>query len=229
MGIGIRLREERERLGRSQTDFGASVGVKKQTQISWEKGISSPPVSALEVWMDEGVDVVYVLTGRRSSDPALEPSHPEVDAKIAELEGLLAFPQKRARQEGLSVEVIMEGARLALEQIALSDTATAAQQANADEIIKMHFDDKAASKRQAKRFAATMLRHQTVGRDMDHLIDSIQADLPRDVRAALTQLVLDYDIEVRDLIPLIDYVVRWVASKDASNDATAQSNADPTS
>lgn len=222
MSIGTRLREERERLGRSQTDFGASVGVKKQTQISWEKGTSSPPVAALEVWMREGVDVVYVLTGRRSGDAIAKPSHPEIDVKIAELDRLLAFPQMRARQEGLSVEEIMEGARLALEQIALSSHATSVQQAAADDIIRMHFDDKAASKRRSKRFAATMLRHQTVGRDMDHLIDSIEADLPRDVRAALTQLVLDYDIEVRDLIPLIDYVVRWVDSKEPPHDATTE-------
>lgn len=65
--VGERLREERERLGMSQTDFGALLGVSRGTQKNYELGASSLDlryVTALEV---HGVDAAYVLTGRRST------------------------------------------------------------------------------------------------------------------------------------------------------------------
>lgn len=74
--VGERLREERERLGMSQTDFGAVLGVSRGTQKNYELGASSLDlryVTALEV---HGVDAAYVLTGRRSTplDQLFSPS-----------------------------------------------------------------------------------------------------------------------------------------------------------
>lgn len=69
MTIGARLREERARLGLSQTEFAALARVKKGTQISWEKDVSSPPASALAAFAVRGVDAMYVLTGNRTIDP----------------------------------------------------------------------------------------------------------------------------------------------------------------
>lgn len=37
-GVGVRLREERERLGLSQTEFGTLVGVSRGTQKNYELG-----------------------------------------------------------------------------------------------------------------------------------------------------------------------------------------------
>ena len=67
-GVGSRLREERERLGLSQSDFGALVGVSRGTQKNYEVGTAVGAmdlkyVSALET---AGVDATYVLTGSRS-------------------------------------------------------------------------------------------------------------------------------------------------------------------
>lgn len=74
MNIFERLREERERLGLSQERFGAIGGVLKRAQIHYEKGERMPDASYLAAIADRGADVLYVLTGQRSS------AMPAVDA-----------------------------------------------------------------------------------------------------------------------------------------------------
>lgn len=71
------LKEERERLGYSQTAFAAMVASSKQAQINWEKGIASPNATALAVWANVGLDVLYVVTGDRSFVPP-----PKYSAKV---------------------------------------------------------------------------------------------------------------------------------------------------
>ncbi|WJM56222.1 helix-turn-helix transcriptional regulator [Pseudomonas asiatica] len=65
MGIGDRLKEERERLGLNQTDFAALAGASKNTQYNYEKGERSPDANYLAAAASQGVDVLYVLTGER--------------------------------------------------------------------------------------------------------------------------------------------------------------------
>lgn len=65
MGIGDRLKEERERLGLNQTDFAALAGASKNTQYNYEKGERSPDANYLAAAAEKGVDVLYVLTGER--------------------------------------------------------------------------------------------------------------------------------------------------------------------
>ncbi|MCQ4314458.1 XRE family transcriptional regulator [Stutzerimonas zhaodongensis] len=67
MAIGERLKEERSRLGFSQTDFGALAGVGKTTQINYEKGNGSPSADYLAAIAEKGVDVLYVVTGTRAA------------------------------------------------------------------------------------------------------------------------------------------------------------------
>lgn len=64
--LGNRLREERDRVGMTQPVFAEAVGAKKRTLIDWEKGVSSPTATQLEALAAIGVDVLYVLTGRRA-------------------------------------------------------------------------------------------------------------------------------------------------------------------
>lgn len=66
MNLHERLKEERERLGHSQTAFAALAGASKHSQINWEKGAASPNAAALAAWSDEGLDVLYVVTGQRT-------------------------------------------------------------------------------------------------------------------------------------------------------------------
>ncbi len=65
--IGERLREERDRLGFNQTAFGAIGGVQKQAQLKYEKGDRMPDAAYLEAVAKAGADVLYVITGQRSS------------------------------------------------------------------------------------------------------------------------------------------------------------------
>ena len=73
MVIGERLKEERERLGLSQTALALIGGVGKTTQIKYEKGASSPDSSYLSAVSDEGVDIFYVLKGQRSGTATAQP------------------------------------------------------------------------------------------------------------------------------------------------------------
>lgn len=67
MSIGARLREERIRLGFSQTDFAALAGASKKSQIRYEADEGGGPDCAfLTAVAAAGVDVSYVVTGRRS-------------------------------------------------------------------------------------------------------------------------------------------------------------------
>ncbi|GLO54789.1 transcriptional regulator [Pseudomonas putida] len=69
MSIGERLKEERSRLGLSQTDLGAAGGVGKTTQINYEKGTGSPDAKYLAAVEPLGIDVLYVVTGERKALP----------------------------------------------------------------------------------------------------------------------------------------------------------------
>ncbi|HDR9757552.1 TPA: helix-turn-helix domain-containing protein [Burkholderia cepacia ATCC 25416] len=81
--IGERLREERERLGFSQTAFGAMAEVTKQSQIKYEKGERSPDAAYLAAVMRVGADVQYIVGGVRSS-AALTQDEQELVARYRE-------------------------------------------------------------------------------------------------------------------------------------------------
>lgn len=70
--IGERLKEERERLRLTQPVFAAQANTKKGSVINWEKGASSPTAVQLAALADIGVDVQYVVTGRRSEEALSE-------------------------------------------------------------------------------------------------------------------------------------------------------------
>ena len=63
--VGERLKSERARLGMSQGDFGALVGVSKTSQFNYEAGGRSPDAAYLQKAAEIGVDVAFILTGRR--------------------------------------------------------------------------------------------------------------------------------------------------------------------
>lgn len=65
MGIGDRLKTERERLGYTQTDFAALVGASKKSQIRWEHDESYPDAAALAAFAEAGADVLWIITGQK--------------------------------------------------------------------------------------------------------------------------------------------------------------------
>ena len=67
MTIPKRLKAERERLNLSQPQLGELVGAGKTTVINWEKGASAPDAVQLSAIAAAGADVLYILTGERST------------------------------------------------------------------------------------------------------------------------------------------------------------------
>lgn len=65
-GVGERLREERERLGLNQTEFGTLLGVSRGTQKNYELGANSLDLRYVSALVERKVDAGYVLTGARS-------------------------------------------------------------------------------------------------------------------------------------------------------------------
>jgi len=65
--VGERLREERERLGLNQTEFGGLLGVSRGTQKNYELGTNSLDLRYVSALEEHGVDAAFVLTGRRST------------------------------------------------------------------------------------------------------------------------------------------------------------------
>lgn len=61
--IGVRLRQERERLGFNQVDFAKLGGASKRSLIDWEQGKLVPNAEFLAAVAVAGADVNYVITG----------------------------------------------------------------------------------------------------------------------------------------------------------------------
>lgn len=68
MSFGNRLVEERKRFGLNQADFGALASCARNTQANYERDERYPDSRYLSALADKGVDVLYVLTGRRTPD-----------------------------------------------------------------------------------------------------------------------------------------------------------------
>ncbi|ARL36027.1 helix-turn-helix domain-containing protein [Burkholderia pseudomallei] len=66
--VGARLREERTRLGLSQTAFADVAGITKTTQGNYETNKRSPDATYLSTVSRHGVDIQYVVTGQRAAD-----------------------------------------------------------------------------------------------------------------------------------------------------------------
>lgn len=66
MSFGTRLAEERKRLGLKQAEFANLVGTDVPKQSLYENGRRELRADYLARLADAEVDIVYVLTGRRS-------------------------------------------------------------------------------------------------------------------------------------------------------------------
>ena len=65
-GVGARLRSERERLGLTQEQLGLVAGTNRMTPSRYEQGSRLPTLGFLAAVASVGVDVDYVLNGKRS-------------------------------------------------------------------------------------------------------------------------------------------------------------------
>nr|WP_268894471.1 helix-turn-helix domain-containing protein [Pseudomonas asturiensis] len=76
--VGDRLREERVRLSLNQEDLAQAGGVNRNTQGSYERGVRAPDTGYLTGVSELGIDIVYILTGRKSAGDTLS----ETEARI---------------------------------------------------------------------------------------------------------------------------------------------------
>ncbi|EDJ8984714.1 transcriptional regulator [Salmonella enterica subsp. diarizonae] len=67
--FGFKLKEERERLGLSQTEFAEACGVKRVAQGNYENDKRNPDAAYLMAAAKLGVDVNYLITGVRMTSP----------------------------------------------------------------------------------------------------------------------------------------------------------------
>jgi len=67
MSTGLRLRDERKRLGLTQRALGALGGVRVQAQLRYEHNERYPDAAYLAALAAHGVDIQYVITGKRSN------------------------------------------------------------------------------------------------------------------------------------------------------------------
>lgn len=64
--IGIRLKDERKRLGYNQTDFSAVAGMCRKSQVEYESGVRVPDGRYLSAIAAIGADIQYIITGAYS-------------------------------------------------------------------------------------------------------------------------------------------------------------------
>lgn len=95
--VGERLREERERLGLNQTEFGALLGVSRGTQKNYEQGANSLDLRYVAALEDCGVDAAFVLTGRRST-PLGQVFSPEEEKLIKQYRSIAPGDQEAIRR-----------------------------------------------------------------------------------------------------------------------------------
>lgn len=108
MTIGARLREERTRLGVSQTELAVACGIAKNTQLNYEKDERSPDAKYLTAAEALGMDVYYVLIGKRLpvSPDQLSPFEIEMISYLRELSD---YDKETLRRMAHAMAVVAKG------------------------------------------------------------------------------------------------------------------------
>lgn len=201
MSVGGRLREERLRLGRTQADFAAIGGASKRALINWEQDVATPSVPALIAFGEAGADAPYILTGRRSLAIPVEQA-----SLLDHVESWLRTPTETAERTGVPRDALFQTAKATLEAaLRIADPAilSDSDRERVDLLLRSHFDDEAAKQRIGQRYASMMTRRQDADRDLQDALLALELDLPRGIHHAILQLVIEYQISVRDLMPLL--------------------------
>ena len=105
MSIGDRIREERTRLGLTQTELGAAVGGSMRGVQGWERDVSAPNATYLTVMASMGIDVSYVLTGWRMAPDQVERYRAAAVVTLS----VSGDAERKARLQALFVESAANG------------------------------------------------------------------------------------------------------------------------
>lgn len=82
MSKSERLRSERERLGLTQDALSVALGHSRKTQTLYETGKRSPDWEYLDSFGQLGADLLFILTGERSTSPAPLPSADDLPPRL---------------------------------------------------------------------------------------------------------------------------------------------------
>mgnify|MGYP002344574184 CR=1 FL=1 len=114
--LGERLKAERERLGYTQPEFAELAGASKRTQIGWEQGRSVPDANALVAWAAEGLDVGFLLSGKKADVATSRHLPPDEQLLLEAYRGMTA-PARKA----LLAELLTSGKKPKAEPKAAGD------------------------------------------------------------------------------------------------------------
>lgn len=192
-GIGSRLKEERLRLNLTQTDLASAAGVSKGAQIAWEKGTTTPPAAVLVAYAERGVDLDYVLLGRRSDG---------VSRLIAALHERQALKEI---EDAVRVNPVGEDARKALQTIATSpsDWISEGLRENADKILIEYYDDGDARHRRSEKIMDLLRFRKQFEQDLDAALENIEYGMTQPVKHRLVMLCCDHRIGISEVLPLL--------------------------
>lgn len=79
---GLRIRNERIRLGYTQAKWAERCGVSKTSQVNYESGMYRPDVAYLSGAISAGADPLYLLAGRSTAADAAAVVNWELAAQI---------------------------------------------------------------------------------------------------------------------------------------------------
>lgn len=102
VSIGSRLREAREALGLTQHVLAAELKATERTVNNWERDVSSPTAVALAGMAALGLDVRFVVTGKRDYTPPV--------ALTAEEQTLLAYWREASKDTRVAAMGALLGA-----------------------------------------------------------------------------------------------------------------------
>lgn len=120
--IGVRLRQERKRLGWSQREIGLLGGVAANAQGKYESGERMPKADYLAALASAGVDVLYVLTRRRTAGLQIDHAFAKVDGVTDHPELLMAEVQHAVRRFVSTIEELSNTYEVDLKPVDLQET-----------------------------------------------------------------------------------------------------------
>lgn len=187
--IGSRLRDERTRLGLNQSDFAKVAFASKRTQIQWESGSTTPNAEALSALSAIGVDVLYVVTGRREGARSSGLSATDANAHLARIESSL-----EARQVPLSGKDRRADECAALQAIATDDRLPEETRGRADMMLRVAFEDEEAEARAEARAARLSREIRIAETVISDATRSAGFEPPQTLRMHLVHLVSHYKV-----------------------------------
>jgi transcriptional regulator with XRE-family HTH domain len=122
LSIGGRVRQERKRIGLTQAELAAQLGIHTRTQANYELGKTHPGMDYFDALQKIGIDGAYVLTGTpRGLSEAIQDlraaAYLKLLSKIAVLLGLSGENLNYALDQAYKITLgamLMEGEELAL-------------------------------------------------------------------------------------------------------------------